>query len=42
MFPQALNECYAVYQWLHDPENLRKLGIPIGNKQISGLSQKRL
>ena len=26
-FPTALNECFAVYKWLLQPKNTRKLGI---------------
>ena len=28
-FPIPVNECFAVYKWLQDPLNVKKLGLPI-------------
>lgn len=27
-FPRALNECYAAYRWLLDPDNAQAIGLP--------------
>ena len=28
-FPIPVNECFAIYKWLLDPANVRKLGLPV-------------